>query len=307
MGRIVALLLTIGSALPLLAQGVSIEVTKDSETVRPGDTTTITVTVSNKGTEPATGRFFERLFLETNLGMTVESAGAPPPVGKCTRQGILGRNEIWDCFCDPVTIPPGGSITTTVVVRVPAEAAEGSKSLVGATVQMGQQAVGQSTYINVGSPNGPRLRLRVRRDPQIPEVTAVRILATYSVFVSNVGNAPTEGPIDVEFNVVPGLQFTLVASQFTGTGPAGWQFSPGPTTTRGVLRTSNVILPDQELRLEVAATFISMRGEFPFQARVSGGGSSSHTSAVDQFTVDARFSDLPFENPPPTTTNGRPR
>jgi hypothetical protein len=299
------------AALPAAGQPFTIEVTKDTETVPPGGTTRVTVTITNNGPNSFTGRFQGSVVLARLNGSTIQAVTPSNPVIGCSRtSNNTAPNDVWVCFCDPVTIPAGGTVTLTADVKAPENVPPGTTINFGGTLVVGNTTpTTYGTQIVVGSADGPRLTISVRREPQLPDLAGQRLTIYYELLVTNTGNRPTEGEIIIYLSPSPpiGTKASEIAPEIPPSQGA-WQLTPGNLVTLPLLKSTHVIQPNAFVRLPVTAVYSEAgRGYYFFTATVTGGGSPAANSNRDELR-HVPLPDVPASPPvPPTGTGGRPR
>jgi hypothetical protein len=300
------LFLLASAALAQAPGQFTVTVTKDQETVQPRANTRLTVTVTNNGPE-FSGSVQGSIVIPAANGGGIVSATSSNPLVTCNRTATT-PNEVFICFCNPVTIPAGGSITFTVDVTAP-NLNPGAVTNFGGIFVIGNSApISYSTQIVIASGNAPRLTISVKRNPQLPDLVDNYLVVYYETVVTNVGTAPTTGEIviDLNFRVPENKRPELTPNVPLGSGT--WVLRQ-PQPEKRQLVSLDVLQPGATIKLPMTATFESvLRGVYTYSATVTGGGSSPAASNFDDLVnIDLRSGVTPFLPAPPSGVNGRPR
>ncbi len=222
---------------------------------------TYLVAVSNAGAGPT----FGTVTVTDNVpsGLTLDSMAGPgwicpSPGNTCTRSDTLGPGAGY---------PP-------IVVTVDVAATASSPQVNVATVSGGGSPAASSSDSTVIIPLAPQLSITKTHSGNFYRG---QTNATYTVTVSNPGNAPTSGTVTVSDTVPVGL--SIVSMSGTGwTCPA-----PGSTCTRSDALAAGSSYPDITITVNVAPD--APLPTLTNQVTASGGGSAS-ASANDPTQID---------------------
>lgn len=102
--------------------------------------------------------------------------------------------------------------------------------------------------------------------------------ATYTITVSNAGNAPTSGNVQVTDTLPPGETFVSISA---GAG-SGWSFPGGPVATRSDSLSPGQNWPSITITVNVAANATDPQVN---TVSVSGGGAAGTANAQDSTTI----------------------
>ena len=134
-----------------------------------------------------------------------KSVANTDPAATCAREGVTtdGR-EVWSCRGEPITIPPGGTVTTTFTVQVPPSAAAGTSIPFLTTIRFASESMAFDVAIRIAVA-GPDLRPSFAL---IGGPTAVRgRVLTLEISVDNEGAARTEGEFMITVTRSTGVRF----------------------------------------------------------------------------------------------------
>lgn len=244
----------------------------------PGDTVEIDVSVTNTG-DDASGSFLQRGFLAVAHGAMFRSVINSDPRVACALQGVINGNQVFTCFCDPITVPHGGKVTTKYTIDVPLSALPGTKIPFSTTFQYaGGGTIGRGVSIVVGEVAAPRLSIEIERTYLEYSYYTQNLEARWDFVVKNIGSAPTTGAIDIDVSwALPG--------GVTGTATQDPIWQPSGSLMR--YRTQQVLAPQQTLRapFELRTSSHALRGRYEITALVAGGGSPPD-EAKNHFTPE---------------------
>lgn len=293
-------LLLLFVATSAAAQSLTIDVTKDREFAIPGRMMGFTVLARNPGSAPATATYQNRVFLSTNIGAIIRAVTTDHRDVKCRRVGIIGSDEVYDCSCTTpnITVPAGGAVKTDVTVDIPTTAAPGATFTLGTTLNWGTSGtIGRTISIAVASNPSPKLSVKINRD-KFPDYNETVLF--YDIEVTNVGDSPTTGPIDVDVTYRAPGRVEQTKEELGG----GWSYAGSVLRAR----FDRVLQPGETLKApRITHTHRPIiRGTYELTALAAGGGSPPDQKK-DVFVVAERVLSNPTFEDVLDFFTGRPR
>lgn len=272
------------AAVPAAGQPFSTTITANAPNARPGGTVQLTVTVRNDGPKPYSGPVNGNILVEKRTGWAIASVTSSDP-SITARRTTSGTSTLdnWNCRAGAITLGAGATITFTVNVTAPKQADDQTTTVFGAAFTFTNTATGQSITLRVSTTPAPQLAIRVFREPDQPDEVNGSLSIYYDIIVTNVGNAPTQGPItvDLEAQAPPGMQPPAFTPEIAPS-QVQWTFTAAEGQAKAKVTTSRVIEPEHQVRLELTAVYVNVaRGAYSFRATVSGGGAPTVTSEPD--------------------------
>ena len=203
---------------------LSVEKTADKTTVKPGDTVTYTLVVTNN-----TGKDLQNITVseELNANLTLVSA---------TGDGTY-ENNVWTI----ATLANGNTATLTITATVNADAADGT------TIANSVTVTGASTDDDEELPEGTRPGDSADIEVDIPAVTGVTKTVVASADGVPEGITVPEGvsyPVNGKVNVAAGTESITLLYKVTVTGESGAQYTVTDEGATCISGNATGILPE---------------------------------------------------------------
>lgn len=274
---------------PSTLHAVNLFVVPQSSTVQAGAQFWFDSCIQNPSSETLRGQIFLRAAIANAVIVAVASNNLGILCGR-----VMGSDTEWECKGD-YDLTPGGQLIIRSTITVPSQLKDGTKVTHTSTVQAygyGVTANGVSIVKGRVS-NAPQLSVQIMRElldeggfPFYAPVIA------YKFKVTNIGNAPTSGIVDVDVTPscpegikVESIGWNAVASFYRFERASS--LAPGESFT-----TPSLILG-------------LARGTYLITALAAGGGSPPDEEK-ETWIADPRYL-LPEEEGPPLSIRGRSR
>jgi uncharacterized repeat protein (TIGR01451 family) len=229
-----------------------------------GGTGTYSVSVSNAGTAPTSGTVTVTDTLPTGLTATALTGSgwscSLTPTLSCSRGDALAAGATY----------PAMTLAVSVAANAPASVTNTANAAGGGTT--GNKTVNDPTTITGGS-TAPNLAITKSHTGNFAQGGT----GTYTISVSNGGNAPTSGTVTVTDTLPTGL----TATAFSG---SGWSCSLTPTLScsRGDALAAGATYPAMTLAVSVAA---NAPASVTNSATAAGGGTTGNKTVNDPTTI----------------------
>ena len=190
---------------PVAAPDLTILIGQASPALAVGQTSSVPVTISNIGTAPTAG--LVSFTLSVPASVTVPATFTSNGFG-CVTSGTL-------VSCSSSATLTNGASTTVQVPITPLPVAAGTSPLLSATVAVANEGnTNNNTASTIVTPAvvAPDLTISIS---QPSPVLTLGLTSTVSVFVSNIGTAPTAGPVSFTLSIPAS---TTAPANFTSNG-----------------------------------------------------------------------------------------
>jgi hypothetical protein len=275
----------------LSAHAIELVLVTDRSTVPAGGQLTLDSCIYNPSAAVLRGRVRMQLLITYAVVATMVADTMPV---NCRRLAFSGNEELWECEGEDIELRPNRQHVIRSVLKVPGTTPEGTRVRVQvATEAFGFTASRTSTTVVRGSDvPSPKLQVNIVRFERPGDSLFGGPTVWYQFEVTNAGNAPTTGPIDVDVS---------------HTTPSGKANTAEPWRQNGSglrWRTDMVLQPGEKFQT-LPMTFELVRGTYTVTALAAGGGSPPHEQ-TDVWKVELRAF-LPEEERQPITIRGRSR